>query len=114
MSTYRATLTAADGTATTREGVTQDEWDAMVEAYEVAGSPFPAGLRERLASDGTWKFAGEYDTRPREIERHIETPAELDARRRREMAEDHSATVAINQEHDRRENRRSYYLRTGR
>ena len=112
-STYRATLTAPDGTTQTHL-CTQDEWDALVDAYEVRDSAYPAGVRERQRKDGTWVVDGEWDTRPRKVERRVETDAELDARRRKQLAEEHAAIVAAHQERERRENRRSYYLRTGR
>lgn len=112
-STYRATLTAPDGTTQTRP-CTQDEWDALVDAHEVRDSAFPAGVRERQRKDGTWVVDAEWDTRPRKIERHVETDAELDARRRAQLAEEHATIVAAHRKEDAREERRSYYLRTGR
>lgn len=115
---YRATVTGHDGTEYRYgfEGpvLTQDEWDALVDAHEVPGSLFPVGVRERKRKDGTWVVDAGWDIRPREVERPAETDAERDARLRAQVAEEHAAVVAANREQDRRENRRAYYLRTGR
>lgn len=113
MSTYRATLTATDGTTETLSLTSYDEWDALVEQYDTLGSDKPAGLLERQAKDGIWKHAGEWDNRPKAAAKVEMSDAERVALR---IEQERTANAALAAEHDRQdrqENRRSYYLRTG-
>lgn len=112
--TYRATLTATDGTTETLTLASFDEWDALVEKYDVRDSDKPAGLLERQANDGAWKHAGEWDHRPKTRAVVEMTDAERTADRVRREREANEAHGAILRKQDNRENRRSYYLRTGR
>lgn len=110
MSTYRATLTATNGATETLALASFDEWDALVEQYDVPGTTKPTGLLERQAKDGTWKHAGEWGARTEATAAPTQSGTDHRARVQAEMA----ATAAVNDANDRRENRRSYYLRTGR
>lgn len=107
--TYRVTMTDTTGAETIRTGLTQDDRDALVDQYEARDTAYPVGVFERQKKDGTWTVAGGWDVRPRDL---TATPTRVDyaAERTAEML----AVAALNDAKDRRENRRAYYLRTGR
>ncbi len=111
--TTRATLTATDGTTETRE-IDSDTWDALVDEYETTDSPYPVGVRERQRKDGTWVVVGGWDVRPRQATTTQDDPAARHAAAVERNREEMAAAAAVNDATDRRENRRSYYLRTGR
>ena len=111
MSRYRITLTATDGTVETRE-VDQDTWDALVDQHDAGEGPHVTGVREYQRRDGRWAWAGDFGVplvaKPEPTAE--ERAAAIDAMYRAS----NDAVVAANRAADRRENRRSYYLRTGR
>lgn len=112
--TTRATLTATDGTIETRE-IDADTWDALVDEYEIANSPYPVGIWERKRKDGTWVVVGRWDVRPhQDAATAQDDPAARYAAAAKRDSEEMAAVAAVNAANDRRENRRSYYLRTGR
>ena len=101
---YRATITAADGT-TAVHMIDQDGWDELVDNQSL---DFPVCVREHLRR-GEWKVDAGWDYTPK-------APAarDLAAEAATARREDSAAVAAVNDRNDRRDNRRSYYLRTGR
>lgn len=109
-STYRVTMTDTTGAESLLAGLTQDDVDELIDQHESRDSAYPVGVVERQKKDGTWAPAGGWDVRPRELTTPPATSRDYAAGRSAEMA----AVAAINDANDRRENRRAYYLRTGR